>query len=318
MRFPLTIFLSLLAAYALGFYLTVPANPEIKFWHHVVELRDAEISQVRAQHPGSPIIFFTGGSSCAFSIDPKIIEKTCGLPAFNLGLPVAARPRYLLHQALEKARKGDILVVCLEADTLTKESDYAPTTLSFGLASASGDMSSAVGGSTYGEHLSLREYLNYSRPGPSYASIWIGKAITGKGYRYSNEDIRYRGRLETQATTPNQSLAGHKSETQISSSARTLLETFQQAASRKGVKLLYSMPWFLTAESSAANNRSANLRILASIHPIIPTIDDGYQGTATDPAFFSDSGLHLTATGSATRSKALADALKQWMSQGSQ
>ena len=70
-----------------------------------------QLVQVRAEYLSTVSIIFI--TSCAFSIDPKIIEDKCGMPAFNLGLPVSAGPKYLLYQALEKTRPGDILVVAL-------------------------------------------------------------------------------------------------------------------------------------------------------------------------------------------------------------
>lgn len=309
MRFLAAILATALATYAFGFWLAVPANPETRFWQHAIDLRDAEISQVRKVNPGSPIIFFSGGSSCAFSIDPGIIEQTCGLPAVNLGLPVAVGPKFLLHQALVRCRKGDILVICLEPDVLTFESDFAPTTLTFGLATMAGDQSATVGGASFGERLSLHDYLNHSRPGSGYISTSIGKAVTGRGYRYQFRDIRYHGRIETSVMSPSLPLAGVKSKATVALTGRTMLETFQRSASRKGVRLFYSMPWLLTAESAAGNNRAVNRMILSSIQSTIPTIDDGYQGVATDPRFFSDSSQHLGAAGSAARSKALAGAL---------
>ena len=311
MRLFLKLLLCVILAYALAAYMAIPANPENKFWRRVNLKRDQEITAVRKSD--HPIVFFTGGSSCAFSIDPKVIEETCGMPAFNLGLPFAAGPKYLLHQALAKTHRGDILVVCLEPDALTYPSDFKPSTFSFGLAALEGNPSVAVGGSSFGETLSLREYLNYSRPGPGYVATWIGKALTGRGYRYTQNDIRYHGRIETPISDPSLVPAGMKSVTQICPSGRDLLLTFQKAATRKGVRLLYSMPWLLTSESAAVENRAVNIDILDSIRPLMPVLDDGYQGVATDPGYFADTGLHLSAPGSHLRSKALADALRGWL-----
>lgn len=310
MRFLLSIIACLIAAYGLAAYMAIPANPEIQFWRTVDQLRDKDIAEVRQAMPGQPILFFTGGSSCAFSIDPKIVEETCGMPAFNLGLPVSAGAKFLLHQALEKCRKGDILVVCLEPDALTYPDEFKASTFSLGLASLGGNPSGAVGGTSFGNHLSLRESLNLSRPGPGYLTTWLAKTASGKGYRYQARDIRYHGRLETAVSDPALPLAAEKFVTELHPDGRTLLTTFKAAAERKEVRLLYSMPWILTAQDSAAHNRAANLKILSSIQPLIPTIDDGHQAVATDPALFSDSGLHLSAKGSALRSQALANALR--------
>jgi hypothetical protein len=297
-------------AYAASAFITIPANPEIKFWSSVVQKRDQEIAAIRKQNPNQPILFFTGGSSCAFSIDPQIIEEICGLPAFNLGLPVSAGPKYLLHQALEKARAGDIIVIALEPDTLTYQSDYEVTSLTLGLAIKDRDPSGTVGGRSFNESLAFRDWLNLTRPGPGYIANYLGKAVTGKGYRYKNEDIRYHGRIETQVSDPNLPQAGRKSVTEICSSGRALLTKFKQAASQKNVSLFYSMPWVLNDKEAANHNREANRKIQESILPIMPVVDDGHQGVAIDSTFFSDSGLHLSAKGSSQRSIALGEALQ--------
>jgi hypothetical protein len=313
MRFPLYILCSVLAAYALGFWLTVPANPEVKFWSHVDAVRNAEIAAARAAQPTRPLILFTGGSSCAFSIDPKIIEEKCGMPAFNLGLPVAAGGGYLLHQALEKAHKGDILVISLEPDLLTYPDDFKGGQFNFAMASVSGHPSAASGGSSFQRALGLRDYLNLSRPGPGYLTTWLAKAATGRGYRYTPEDIRYHGRLETSISIPDIPPVQAKTVTSITPQARRFLITFQNAATAKGVRLVYSMPWMLTAESAANQTRDANRKILDSINTIIPAIDDGFQGIHIDPACFADSRQHLAAKGSAIRTHGLANALQAWL-----
>lgn len=296
-------------AYAMAAFMAIPANPEVKFWRFVDQQRDREIDEVRLARPGQPIIFFTGGSSCAFSIDPAPVEEACGIPAFNLGLPVAAGPKYLLHQALEKASRGDVLVVCLEPDLLTYPEEFKATPLSFAMASSRGECGAAGGGTSFGQSLTVREYLNLPRPGPGFVATWLGKAITRKAYRYGGSDLRYHGRIETSVTDPALPRAGDKTSTQVLPAAAALLGRFKQAADEKGVRLIYSMPWLLTAEESAMTNRVANRRILNSVSEVIEAVDDGHSGVATDPAYFSDSGLHLSAAGSMIRSKDLAAAL---------
>jgi hypothetical protein len=311
MRLFYKILACVILAYVLAAYTSIPANPEIKFWHNVDQLRNREIAAVRLSQPAKSIVFFTGGSSCAFSIDPEIIENRCGMPAFNLGLPISGGPKYLLHQALEKTRKGDILVVILEPDTLTYTYSYKPSQFGFAMAVSDKDPAAAGGGSSFDASLGLRDYLNLSRPGPNYFAVWLAKALTTKKYRYQDSDIRYHGRIETPVTDPALPRASRKSVTQLCPTGRALLTTLQQVAAAKGVSLLYSMPWLLNAEDSAEHNRTANLKILESINSVIPVIDDGFQGVATDPTHFSDSGLHLSFTGSVLRSNALADSLNK-------
>jgi len=314
MRFLALILACTAAAYALAFGIAVPGNPEVKFWRAVDQRRDQEIAAVRQADPAPPLLLFTGGSSCAFSIDPEIVESTCGRPAFNLGLPVAAGAKFLLHQALAKARAGDTLVVCLEPDLLTYPESFRPSTLSFALASLAGDPAGAVGGSSFGQSLAVRDYLNLSRPGPSHLSTLLAKSAAGKElYRYTPGDLRYRGRVETPVLEPGLPSNGTKAADHILPAARELLATFRQAADRKGVRLAYAMPWMLTAESASAANRATNRRILDTIDPILPVLDDGWLGVSTDPTHFSDSPQHLTAEGSRLRSTGLAKALDLWL-----
>jgi len=314
MRFLFATLACVLAAFALAFCLAVPANPEVKFWRAVDQRRDQEIAAVRQARPKQPILFFTGGSSCAFSIDPQIIEESCGMPAFNLGLPVAAGPKFILHQALAKTRPGDILVVCLESDMLTHPDPFEASVISFGLACLAGDPSAAAGGSSFDSRLNVRDFINLARPGPFHMATLMGKLAAGKNlYRYQAGDFRHHGRIETSITGLQLPKAGRKSAEQLLPAARELLSTFREAASRKGVRLAYSMPWVLTDESAATANHGVNRSILASIDPILPTLDDGYLGLSTDPGHFSDSIQHLSAQGSRLRSIGLAKVLHHWL-----
>lgn len=314
MRFLSLVLLSLAAAYALGFYIAVPANPEIQFWKSVVDLRTKEIASVRQNQAKQPIIFFTGGSSCAFSIDPKIIEETCGLPAFNLGLPVTAGDKYLVHQALQQTRPGDILVICLEPDLLTATQPItSPSKFSFAIASTGGKIADAAGGDTFASKLTLPAYLNLSRPGPTHITTLAAKLITKRGYRYTAEDIRYRGRIETQIQDLKMAPSTLAPNTKLSVRGRQLLELTKIAAQQKGVGLVYSMPWHYTSEEYIPQNRSNKRQILNDIDTIIPSIDDSYTGAVSVQEYFSDTGLHLSKAGSELRSQALATELKRWL-----
>jgi hypothetical protein len=317
LRFPLTLLACLLAAYAISAYLTVTVNPEINFWAEAVERREAAAAAIRKESPGEPIIFFAGGSSCAFSIAPKIIEETTGQPSINLGLPAAAGPRYILHQALRQAEPGDLIVVCLEPLFLTfpyQESMASQT--AFALEASRGTAAESAGGSTFGETPAISDYLTLPRPGAAYLITLGGRGLTAKGYRYKSEDIGYRGILRTDVRDPGLAGTGNSDVTSLHPDGRLLLTTFAAAAKRKGVRLAYSMPWFFTDTASLAHNRSGNKRVLADIAAIMPVIEDGYSGAMDGIENFADSGLHLSDKGSAARSQALAEALKAHLAVG--
>jgi hypothetical protein len=311
LRFPLTLLASLLAAYALSAVLTVAVNPETTFWTEAMKQRDAAVAGIREKSPDQPIVFFTGGSSCAFSIDPKIIEETCGLPAINLGLPVSSGARYILHQSLREAEKGDLIVVCLEPDNLTyPDQESSPSKTGFALEARRGNLTSAAGGSTFGCSVKIPEYLTLPRPGAKYLITLAARTITGKGYRYKKEGIRYHGLIRTEVRDPGMTPSGDNNATGLDPEGRIRLETFAAAAKQKGVRLAYSMPWYYTATDSLAHNRENKRKVLAEISEIMPILEDGYSGAMDGIENFADSGLHLSDKGSATRSHALAEALK--------
>lgn len=314
MRFPLAIFATLILAYAVGYYLTIPANPEVQFWQSVIEKRDAEIATVRQQQPNTPIIFFTGGSSTAFSIAPEIIETSAGIPCFNLGLPVSTEAKYLLHQAIQRAQSGDIIIVSLEHGLLISYTeDQNPSKLSFAFASKAGSPSQAAGGDTFGYPVTLPDYLSFSRPGVGILPTLIARKIINKPYRYKTKDLRYRGRLETPVHDPDMSVSGPTGFTQLSADARQLLLEFKKTADRKEVRIAYSMPWMYTSSENIDTRRQENLQILDDISSIMPVIEDGYLAAAENIDWFADSGLHLSAEGSKIRSEALAPPLSKWL-----
>ncbi|GAA5128512.1 hypothetical protein JIN84_02095 [Luteolibacter yonseiensis] len=311
MRFVTALLACAVAAYGTGFYLAIPKNPEVRFWKNVVDRREAEIATVRKEQPSTPIIFFTGGSSTAFSIDPRIIETTCGLPSFNLGLPVAAGAKYLLHQALANCAAGDTLVICLEPDLLTySTTERSPSAFSFAMATSAGDPGLAGGGDSFGHTTTFREYLNLSRPGPRYLATLGLKMLSGKEYRYGPEDIKYHGRIETPIHNPDLTASGIARATRLSSEGESILRAFREAADRKGVRLFYSMPWLLTKREALMESRSNKRSLLENIDTIIPVLRDDFSGCEDDVSNFSDTGMHLSGKGSGMRSLSVAESLR--------
>jgi hypothetical protein len=310
LRFPLTLLACLIAAYALSAALTITVNPETAFWAEAVARREAAVSEIREKSPDQPITFFAGGSSCAFSIDPKVIEETTGQPAVNLGLPVSAGARYILHHALSQANTGDLLVVCLEQDLLTfPDQESSPSKTGFALEVVRGNLTDSAGGSTFGEIPGISDYLTLPRPGANYLITLAGRGLTGKGYRYKPEDVGYRGLLRTDSRDPSLRGGGDSDATSLHPEGRLLLETFAAAAKQKGVRLAYSMPWYFTDTASLAHNRANNQKVLADIATIIPVLEDGFSGAMDGIENFADSGLHLSDSGTAARSQALAEAM---------
>ena len=304
----------MIVAYASSCILTIFVNPEVTFWNEAVSRRLDAIASIREKEPGEPIIFFTGGSSCAFSIDPEIIEKITGRPAINMGLPVAAGAHYIIHQALRQARPGDTIVYTTAADILTfPDQEFSPAKISFALESRRGLPTEYAGGSTFGNSLTIPQSLTLSRPGVDYLIVLAGRMANGKGYRYKLPDIRYRGLIQTPVRDPSLKPAGPRTAVNLDPEGRQLLETFVAAAKQKGVQVVYSMPLTYTATADLAASRNKNREFLTEIEKIMPVIDDGYSGAIDNIENFADGGRHLSESGSGIRSRALARALQLYL-----
>ncbi len=313
MRLLIATILAVALGLVAGVVLKTSANPEVAFWMEVVERRDKEIESARSESPGAPVIFFTGGSSCAFSIDPSIIEAECGLSAFNLGLPYAAGGEFLVDQAFRRARPGDYLIVALEPDSLGGDGDAgSPSPLSVSLSLAMGDPASA-GGGEFGRHVGAFEHLNLTRPGAKFLATFTGRMVLRKPYRYSMDDWRYRGRLETGVRDAElEPITGDYPE-RLGSGGVRLLELVVEHASKKGVHVAYSMPWQFTSEAALQRRRMCARMLLEDIERLVPVLEDGFLGCNPDPTVYSDTNLHLNSTGSVRRSRAIAPVVAKWI-----
>lgn len=315
MRMLTAIIAALVGAYAVGFTLTVPLNPEARFWRELMSRRDAEIVASRAAAPDRPAILFAGGSSTAFSIDPVVVEEACGFPAFNLGLPVGAGPWFILDRALNSASDGDILVVCMEPDALihADKTVRQPSKLAFALATMAGEPSNCLGGHTFDVQPTFPDHLNLTRPGAVYLATFCARIVTGKSYRYTMADYRYHGRLETQVVSPSMEPVQVGSRSQLGDGGRMLLQRCRDAGARRGIEVLYSMPWQYTHPDALSQARSVNSALLGDILSIVPVLDDGYAGATSERALFSDTSQHLTEAGARARSRLLASELSHWV-----
>jgi len=310
----LILLLSLIAAYAISCVLTIFVNPEVTFWNEAVSRRLDDIAHIRETHPGQPMTIFAGGSATAFSIDPEIVEKTTGRPTMNLGLPVAAGARYILHQAFRQARPGDLIIIGTAADLLTfPEQESSPSKISFGLEARRGLPTESAGGSTFGKSVTIPQYFTLSRPGPDYLITLVGRQASGKGYRYKLADIRYHGLIQTPVRDPSLKPTPPRTQPALDPEGRQLLESFAAAAKQKGVHLAYAMAWTFTAREELEQSRAKNREFLAEVAKIIPIIEDGYSGAMDNIENFSDSNRHLSGKGSKARSHALAQVLQGYL-----
>lgn len=301
-------------AFVAGALPGVKWNPEAEFWDELGKRQSRGVADLREKHPDTPLILFTGGSSCAFSVDSAIVTAATGRPAWNLGTSAWAGPKYYVDRCFRQARAGDVVVLGIEPNFLTEEGLLEPGPLGVALAWRDGDPSAAAGGESFGGSLSLRQQIGLLRPGARYLVTWAAKAVTGgERYHYTLADLRDGGRLETARGHP-----GGRGDTAVHPSALTpegkaFLTSIAALAREREVRVVYALPWYFTAEDAVGANRDGRARLLAEIAAILPVLEDPALGVQSDPALFSDTNFHLTAMGSTTRSEGLGRSLADWL-----
>lgn len=82
-----------------------------------------ELKYDRLRSVEGPRVVVIGGSSAAFGIDSKIIEKELGMPCVNFGLYAAFGLKCMLDLSLNGLNKGDIVIITPEYST-QMYSDY--------------------------------------------------------------------------------------------------------------------------------------------------------------------------------------------------
>jgi hypothetical protein len=101
----------LFGSYAI-YYAYNPVNEELNKANDyllAIETKHQKLEKL----PG-PRIIFMGGSSVAFGVDSKSIGDSLGLNGFNLGLHAGLGLQFMVNEALNVVKAGDILVVSTE------------------------------------------------------------------------------------------------------------------------------------------------------------------------------------------------------------
>jgi hypothetical protein len=310
MRITILYLLAVIFSFVSGAWVMISANPEVSFWLDVANKRDRELKRWRAQDPGKPCIIFAGGSSCAFSVRPDIIQASTGLKTFNYGAAAGSGSKFLIDQALQRCRKDDFLVIALEPHFLVQDCRNKPTQLGISLAVAKGSPNLAVGGATFDSQVSPIEFCNFLRPGARYSATWTAKALRGDmSYRYSADNYREGGWLETDYSKGTIVSGGLLPPQRLTKAGEEILKTATLSARSRGIKVAYSLPWLLSDPHHENANRENNRNLIHQVMQILPVLDDPAMGVASLPNLYSDTEYHLNAVGAKKRSEILASAL---------
>lgn len=294
--------------------LTVRTSPEVKFWIEVLKKREALVDD----SPDIRRIFVTGGSSCAFSIEPTAFTLGENFRVYNVGVMAGAGPKFLIAQALKRAVKGDVLVLALERHFLTSEagSRGGLNQLAVALSRAMADPSLAYGAPVFAPDRSILTEANELRPGARFLFTYVGKIAAGREpYRYSMESYLPSGRLHLDHGNFSYKPEGKLPTAGLSEEGRDLLLQTKKFCETEGIEVYFSLPWLLTEPGVAAQNRELNLALCTEINEIIEVLPDEHLGIRTDPTLFADSTYHLMTPAAVARSQGISRELKRSMEQ---
>lgn len=294
---------SLAISYTLGAAYTLWVNPEIRFWKAAYDVKVQHARTLDAA--GVPKTVFVGGSSCAFQIDPKILEGEFGIPSVNMGMHAGMGARAILALALPHLKPGDRLVLNMEPHLLS--ADLAPTPLGLQILAATGNwdsLSSLPSSASFG----VTDILLALRPGLRNVVTMLGKVVARRPlYRYSISDIHSGGFLTTQEKGA-KAIDG-SSPRNLSSPAESFLTELHIFSNEKQIDARYLLPWICSHAETSGSARTALELFAARVGKFLPEIRDGQSGVDSQLNDFADTPLHLTREGATRRTKVLSSVL---------
>ncbi|WP_435896029.1 hypothetical protein [Oceaniferula spumae] len=271
-----------------------------------------EVTRLRAETPGKPLILFSGGSTCVFSIAPEVVEQQTGMASYNMGGAVPMGAPYICAKVFETASAGDLVVLMLEPVMLTQPN--AAEVKRLGVSLASSEQASEEK-KWFGANAVLKDEAVHLRPGSSFLFRTVGKKLLGrKGYRYTMDDFRERGRMETFYENEWKKANQVIDKNTLSQDGIDLLVKCRDLAAKKKVTIVYSLPWTWTVEEISEESKRSNKRLLQEIEEYIPVIREPHMGVSTEGEYFADTSNHLTTEGAKIRSLELGEALQNFLS----
>ncbi len=298
-----------LLAIALGLLYSLKLDPEISYWGAATERKLDWVEEMRRKH--GYVIGIVGGSTTTFGIDAEHIHGEYNLPVANLGLHAGMGPDACVGLGFIALKRGDTLILSLEPSMLTTDDGVAGTRL----------------GSKLALRLQKPELINWRKP-PPYSALstpsqlqpggyhfmtMLGKLALSKPlYRYRVEEMRPGG---LQTTTERRPLATSnnfetaESSYLLSPAGSSFLQAVKEEADRRGIKVVYLLPWSYRPQEMTEQSRKANKILLTDISERIPVLPEPSSGVHDRIEDFSDSVQHLTAEAARWRSSCLSKAI---------
>ncbi len=295
-------------AWLLGAAYTWFLDPEMKFWTAAARQKLEWVDKMREKH--GYVIGVVGGSTTTFGIDAEYIEREHGLPVANLGLHFGMGPA-VVGFGLSALENGDVLVLSLEPAMLVAEKP-GTTPLGSKLSILLGKPE-IDGWLEENPMLSAIQSLGRLQPGGYHVATMIGKLALGQPlYRYTIDKMRPGGLQTTDErrfTAGGTDLSPKDRNIGLSLGGAAFLQHTIMEAEKRGIEVIYVLPWSYCKPELAAQRREANEILLADISERISVLREPSLGVHDRIEDFSDSVQHLTAEAARSRSRFLGEAL---------
>ena len=121
-RFFFLIGMCAVAALAASAWYSIRINPEIRFYDEFLK-RKLEYARHLDSIYSSKVVI-SGGSSTAFSIQPKRLIEQYGIPAVNMGLQAGLGPDVIAALGVDAVKPGDTFILAIEPDLLGVDNEH--------------------------------------------------------------------------------------------------------------------------------------------------------------------------------------------------
>jgi hypothetical protein len=292
-------------ALAASAWYSIRINPEIHFYDEFLKRKLEYARNLDSRYLSKVVI--SGGSSTAFSIQPKRLLEEYGIPAVNMGLQAGLGPDVIAALGVEAVKPGDTFILAIEPDLLGIDNEHVwgPQ-----FCAATGRWSAL---NRFKQKPIAGWWLpTYLRPGGQHYLVLFAKMAVGRPlFRYSLDDVYEGGWQTTNVTGIRGEMAPDRpSPDQLTRRSSVLLDTVRNYCEARNIHVYYSVPWKYVPETFAAIERARMASFLADVAKHIRVLPDPTDGIHTDAKYFADVVFHTNAQGAALRTDALANALR--------
>lgn len=288
-------------------YLYAKSRPKVytESYNAALQIKYDRLTSIR-----EPKILVIGGSSVAFGIDSKIVEKELSMPCVNMGLYAAFGLKPMLDLSIKSIRKNDIVVIAPELSS-QMYSDYVGYDFLLQAMEGRIDMAKTLG-------LSYAKGFIHELPSYVKAAKKLKKkgTITASGVYAKSSFDSYGDITYTRDKNIMESLYSEDNLPEIDSEIITdsfvdMINAFVKKAEKKGAKVYFTFPPInkLSVDGISDNDRVSfvkelknrlNCQVIGSLNEHI--MDEGY---------FYDSNFHANDAGMIVNTVLLVNDIKR-------